>query len=128
MIIKCDYCGNVADHVTGREIYPHRSDLWHKKFYHCEPCEAYVGCHEKTGEPFGRLANKTLRRWKQIAHENFDPLWKSGLMTRTQAYNWLAYSLDIHSMDCHIGMFSVEMCQKVVEVMNNERKRYAQFR
>jgi len=110
----CPYCGTFSKLVTGQRIYPHRQDLFDMQFYLCAPCDAYVGCHEGTTNPLGRLADVALRRAKNRAHAAFDPLWISGKMKRQSAYKWLAKQLDIDAADCHIGMFDVEMCEKVV--------------
>lgn len=34
--------------------------------------------------PLGRLANAELQRWRNTAHAMFDPLWKSGSMSRVK--------------------------------------------
>ncbi|WP_218065758.1 zinc-finger-containing protein [Escherichia coli] len=113
----CDYCGNKAALVTGRKIYPHRPDLYSLQFWHCEPCKAWVGCHKNSdAHPLGRLANAELRLAKSAAHREFDPLWKSGGMTRKQAYQWLSKQLGIPVENCHIGMFDVATCQRVQAV------------
>lgn len=120
--MKCPYCEEDAKLVTGKEIYPHRRDLWSNKIWLCEPCDAYVGCHKRskqfpTGEePLGRLANKELRKAKMAAHAVFDPTWKSKVISRSSAYNLLARDLGIEVKDCHIGMFDVDMCKKVIEL------------
>lgn len=114
--IVCDYCGSDAPLVTGREIYPHRPDLYGKRFYKCTPCDAYVGCHDGTENAFGRLANAELRDAKMEAHAFLDKLWKSGDHKRGHVYGWLANQLGIDKKDCHIGMFDVAMCRRVVEV------------
>lgn len=114
--MKCAYCGNEAEYVTGEDIYPHRKDLYDKKFWRCEPCDAYVGCHATTGKPLGRLANAELRRRKSMAHQKFDPLWRNGGMSRSKAYNWLSNQLRISPDKCHIGMFDIDMCDRVIEV------------
>jgi hypothetical protein len=116
MTVVCDYCGNGAQLVTGREVYPHRPDLYAKQFYQCKPCDAMVGCHPGTTKALGRLANAELRRAKIYAHAAFDPIWKSGCKKRSSAYAWLADQLGINHQDCHIGMFDVDMCMRVVEV------------
>lgn len=117
MGVDCPYCNDKdVPMVTGKEIYPHRKDLWKKKFFRCEPCKAYVGCH-RDGRPLGRLANRYLRRWKIKAHEVFDPLWKSGEMKRQEAYNWLAEKLGIPVEECHMGMFDSDMCKRVYVLM-----------
>jgi hypothetical protein len=115
-VTKCCYCGSAAKLVGGKAIYPHRPDLYHKKFYQCVPCKAYVGCHPNTDKPLGRLANAELRKAKMDAHRAFDPIWRNGPKSRSEAYAWLAKKLDIPGDECHIGMFDPAMCDEVVEV------------
>ncbi len=122
--IPCDYCGGIAELVTGRAVYPLRSDLWNKMFYRCAPCDAWVGCHPGTVRPLGRLANAELRRWKGLAHAIFDPLWRRKMQkekcrkadARGKAYQWLAAQMEIEPELCHIGMFDVEKCRQVVRI------------
>ena len=129
MSAVCDYCSGEARLVFGDVIYPHRPDLFDKKFYYCKPCDAWVGCHARTEKPLGRLANKELRRFKQAAHAALDPLWqkrherkskadpgyKKG-MARGGAYKRLAKKMGIPIKECHIGMFTVEQCKQVIEI------------
>lgn len=116
----CDYCDNEAQLVSGDIIYPHRSDLYYLRFWQCAPCNAYVGCHKGTTRPLGRLANTELRQAKQDAHVAFDELWRrttpAGSFDRNGAYTWLAEQLGIERCNCHIGMFDVKTCRRVVEV------------
>lgn len=119
--IICLYCGKPAALVTGDVVYPHRPDLSEKHFYMCYPCAAYVGCHPGTKKPLGRLANAELRKAKQAAHVAFDPLWRDRKQKRKAAYTWLAKQLGIHVNDCHIGMFDVEMCRRVVEACRSQQ-------
>lgn len=112
----CDYCNNEAQLVDGESIYPHRPDLYQLRFYSCVPCNAWVGCHKGTTKPLGRLANAELRQAKIAAHAAFDPLWRSSSQSREGAYKWLAKQLGIPRADCHIGMFNVETCRRVVEI------------
>lgn len=104
--------------MSGKEIYPHRKDLYKLQFWQCAPCDAYVGCHKKSNaKPFGRLANVKLRKLKLEAHQCFDPSWQSGIKTRQQAYAWLAEELDIPKKHCHIGMFDEQTCERVIDLM-----------
>lgn len=120
--IPCDYCHQPAPLVTGREVYPHRPDLFEKKFYQCAPCKAHVGCHPSKADggmgdgtvPLGRLANAELRQAKSAAHAAFDPIWRTGPLKRREAYGWLANELGIPFKDCHIGMFDPDQCRAVV--------------
>jgi hypothetical protein len=101
--------------MTGVGVYPHRPDLAEKKFWVCKPCDAYVGCHPGTIKPLGRLADAQLRTLKRMAHAEFDPIWKDGLITRGQAYSWLAGELGMEKSSCHIGEFSEERCIQVIK-------------
>ena len=111
----CPYCKGKTELVTGDVIYPHRTDLYKKYFWICKPCDAYVGTHPGTDKPLGRLADENLRSAKRRAHAAFDPLWKSGKMTRKQAYQWLADQMQIAVEDCHIGWFDERLCLEVIE-------------
>lgn len=115
--IVCDYCGMPARSIRGAQLYPHRPDLYTKRFWRCEPCDAHVGCH-RDGKPLGRLANAELRKAKMQAHAAFDPLWKSGSMSRTEAYRWLSRELGIPPQQTHIGMFDVETCKRTINLIN----------
>ena len=108
----CPYCNNPAKLVTGREIYPKRLDLYDKKFYACMPCGAYVGCHPGTERALGGLANKETREARGMAHQAFDPMWKSGKMSRREAYAWLKKALGAAG-EVHIGNMSVKECSRV---------------
>lgn len=124
MTVTCDYCGQPAMLVGRDTIYPNRHDLFDKQFWHCAPCKAWVGCYQGTETPLGRLATADLRKAKTTAHAAFDPLWKAKIRrdgvskkkARGAGYKWLAAQLGIHPDDCHIGMFDVQMCRRVVEV------------
>ncbi|MCJ8601083.1 DUF3268 family zinc-finger domain-containing protein [Klebsiella pneumoniae] len=118
MSIICDYCGEPAQLVDGSRIYPHRPDLYDRKFWFCRQCSAWVGCHKNGATPLGRLADAHLRAAKQRAHKSFDPLWKSGGMSRHRAYQWLADHLGISMEACHIGMFNEEQCEQVVNLVH----------
>ena len=115
----CPYCNHSAKLVKGNVIYPNRHDMHSHKFWLCEDCWSYVGCHSKGygqgsgNKPFGILANKQLRAAKSSTHRLFDPLWQKGKMNRPEAYKWLSEKLGIRTCDCHIGMFDLEMCEKV---------------
>lgn len=126
MKVSCPYCHRDADLVTGCAIYPRRRDLADKWFYRCVPCDARVGCHvgTKPPKPLGRLANAELRGLKQQVHALFDPLWRSGTMSRNGAYAWLSKSLGISAANCHVGMFDEDQCRAALAILRarNEHK------
>ena len=116
----CPYCGEISRQATGDELYPHRRDLYAKRFWICDPCDAWVGCHPGTETPLGRLANADLRKAKQRAHAAFDPIWKTKKLRRSEAYAWLSGALGLPREECHIGMFDEAMCARVVEVCRSQ--------
>jgi len=133
-IPTCPYCQKPAELVTGRVLYPRCwGDVARKNFFRCAPCSAWVGVHEGTLQPFGRLANAELRTVRQHAHNAFDRLWEGKMLrdgcskgkAREAGYQWLAAQLGIPRADCHIGMMDVEMCTRVVQVCQHIPRREA---
>jgi len=131
MIDKCPYCGSDVEFVNSTKVY--RQD--YGMIYLCTNyplCDARVGVHKGTNKPFGRMANRELRNWKRKTHMHFDPFWNYLLDTnqlnkktnepykkheaRNSVYDWLASELDIGINDCHIGMFDIEQCQKIIQI------------
>lgn len=124
--VSCPYCRRPACLTGGTSIYPLRPDLAAKWFYVCWSCDAWVGCHDGTQKPLGRLADHELRRAKMAVHEVFDPLWQAKMErdkcskheARGAAYKWLAQQLGISVEDCHVGMFDVATCKRAIEIMD----------
>lgn len=114
----CPYCKKPSEYLKDS------TKLYGKDYgpiYICWDCESWVGCHK--GEPkkaLGRLATKELRQWKSEAHKAFDPIFKSNLKSRHQAYTWLSEQLGIPRAYTHIGMFGLETCKRVVEICTKE--------
>lgn len=121
---KCPYCGSEVILKDAEYVYKTPKARSWGKVWVCSnfpACDAYVGCHPNTTKPLGRLANERLRALKSEAHRQFDPLWKSHFMSRRQAYSWLADKLNLLPKDCHIGMFDVKMCQRVIHLCRGIR-------
>ena len=122
----CRYCGGVIRLVPARKIYGASTDrlgLANENIYLCQNCNARVGCHKGTTRALGNVANEVLRLKRMEAHRVFDALWKSGRMTRTGAYRWLAGELHLRPDRAHIGGFEMDQCQRVIELCekwNNE--------
>lgn len=124
--LYCPYCAGEAKLVKGDSIYKGidlDSILAGNSYWHCEGCDAYVGCHDGTDTPLGSLANHELRVMRNDAHRAFDRLWRSGGMTRNRAYKWLAEKLGIPVNECHVAMFGMEMCRKVLIISKREHDR-----
>ena len=143
--LECPYCGAKAPLKSSECVYGGRD---YGLMYICEnypSCDAYVGVHKSSNKPLGHLASKELREWKVKAHAAFDGLWKrklaqrragkpgkSGLpgdasykqiYARSAGYKWLAEQMQLTAKECHIGMFTVEQCMKVVAICEPYNKK-----
>lgn len=127
--IRCPYCGALAELRPVSEIYadPSRKDL----LYVCRNypgCRSYVSVQLGTNLPAGPLANGELRNLRIRAHRAFDQLWQQGLMTRSEAYRWMADFFCLPLRDAHIGMFSEYRCTELIKKCSSllsERRRAA---
>lgn len=111
----CPYCDGAVELVNNSEIYGRSYGEW-PWAYRCadDDCDAYVGLHPQTAIPLGTLANAQLRQGRKDAKAAFNPIWKQGEMTRSEAYRWLAGALNIADVgQCHIGWFDLAMCRQV---------------
>ena len=117
--VFCPYCGRKAEYVDSKIIYHGHS---YGMIYLCRPCDAYVGVHDGTDIPKGSLANAELRYWRRLAHAAFDPLWQSGKFYRRRngAYSWLAEKMELPKEHTHIGMFGVDACKKLINIISQE--------
>ena len=82
--------------TDGREVYPHRPDLYARPYWVCDKCLNYVGTHHKTKkptEPLGIIPTPQLRRARQHIHALLDPLWQQHGVERKWLYKWLSDDL-----------------------------------
>ena len=78
-------------------------------------CDAYVRVHTGTRIPVGTLANYELRTLRRTAHQYFDRLHLTGLMSKEDAYRWLASLIDAPLSEAHIGHLGEYYCKLVIE-------------
>lgn len=64
----------------------------------------------------GAGRNEELRKARHEAHKVFDQIWRKRLLTRTEAYYWLAVQMGWPRGDCHMGMMTAAECAKVIEL------------
>lgn len=116
--VICPYCFNDALLRKG-ELIPDFIGNFHSQKYYwiCFNCNAWVGCHKNTKIPYGRLANKSLRSLRRELHHIFDTIWKSGSLTRSGAYSWLADKLSFPIRECHIGLFNEDICTQAISIL-----------
>lgn len=84
------------------------------------------GAHSATEEglPRGIPGNVETRKWRQQAHSIFDTVWKSRKVSRFQCYLLLADYMSLSQDECHISLFDIEQCKKVIEFARKARTVY----
>jgi hypothetical protein len=102
-------CDIEARLTNGKEIYPHRTDLYSLPFWKCDECGGYVGCHHKTKNrtrPLGCISTKELRNARRQIHKILDPLWKTGGHKRKALYvkisesiGWSFHTSELKTLD-----------------------------
>jgi len=84
--------------TNGKEIYPHRSDLFKLPFWKCDECGNYVGCHHKTKNrtnPLGCIPTPEIKKARSHIHAILDPLWKNKRFERSEVYRMIEQKLDL---------------------------------
>lgn len=115
--VKCPYCKAQAHlhPASFLNIKGAPGDL----YYVCArypACNSYVKAHSFNHLPMGTLANPFLRRKRQEAHKAMEQLWKSGLMSRKEAYRWLQVQMGLPAEEAHIAKFSEQRCEQVIQL------------
>ena len=83
-------------------------------------CDSYVRVHPGTKIPMGTMANRQLRALRNEAHHYFDQLYKRGLMSKEDAYQWLASILAAPLGQAHIGYLGEYYCKQVIEASKQQ--------
>ncbi|MFG0647737.1 zinc-finger-containing protein [Leclercia adecarboxylata] len=107
---QCHHCSDRVRIGTHEEVYGRDYSDW-PYVYLCEGCGAYVGLHPFTAIPLRTLADKRTRDARKSCKLPFERIWRSGSMSRSEAYKWLADKMGIPTDECHFGWFSDEQCQ-----------------
>jgi len=115
-IFCCPYCGSPAILRSADGIYKNNSAG--AMLYVCSKypaCDSYVRVIPGTKTPAGSLANTALRALRIETHRYFDLLFQTGIMSRNEAYEWLACMLQMPLSQTHIGNLGEYYCRRVIE-------------
>lgn len=126
-VVYCPYCHGRAVLRPASYVYGNRAR--DESLYVCKnypECDAYVSVHAGTTRPMGTLANKELRSARHRAHQLFDQIWKTGIMSRSQAYLWMRNKFGLNAAHGHIAKFSDYYCEQLIQMceemlLNNHR-------
>ena len=131
--MRCPYCDSHVVLRSADGVY--KKNRANTMLYVCASyptCDAYVRILPNTRQPAGSLANRELRALRREAHQYFDRIYLSGIMTRKEAYHWLAATLQIPIPQTHIGHLGKYYCRQVIEeskrLLENRRKVKSQSR
>jgi len=111
----CPYCGGKIVFRSADGIYKENTNG--AMLYVCSrypACDAYVRVHPGTTKPMGTLADGSLRKLRNTAHYYFNQLYETGIMTKTEAYQWLAYQISAPLSQAHIGYLGEYYCNQVI--------------
>lgn len=112
--LECPECGSAMRLRESR----------HGLFYGCSrypDCRGTHGAHPD-GKPLGVPATGETKNARIVAHAAFDTLWKpaSARLTRTEAYLWMQSKMGLRGDEAHIGRFTKEQCDRLVELVSKE--------
>ncbi len=114
--MRCPYCGASVVFRSAEGIY--RENSADTMLYVCSnypECDAYVRVQKGTKKPVGTMADHKLRALRTEAHRHFDKLYKSGIMSKEEAYFWLANLISAPLSEAHIGYLGEYYCSMVIE-------------
>ncbi len=68
----------------------------------------------------GKFVNQQTQNCRIKAHMVFDKLFEgqNPLMTRTEAYEYLQNLMGLEQKEAHIGKFSIEECQELIDLLD----------
>ena len=64
--------------------------------------------------PVATLSNRELRQKRIQAHRIFDQIWQQGILSKPEAYRWVADKFCLTDKQAHIGQFSNYMCDQLI--------------
>ena len=82
--------------------------------YFCEEPGCTVVCWDgKTSTP----ADQETRTLRNQVHQQIDPLWQDGKLSKSVIYDKIAEHLGLKRKDTHIGFFNAEQCLAVLDLV-----------
>ena len=92
-------------------------------------CPNYVRCRgtvtaHPDGKPAGVPGDAVTKGMRQHAHKAFDQLWKgkNPRFTRQDAYRVLQRAMNLSEREAHIGKFSADQCQALIDKIEAMKK------
>lgn len=118
--MQCPYCDGEMEERDSSVIYNGKSYGPILLCSNFPECDARIGI--RNGKPMGTPARHELRELRKACHARFDPLWKSGRMARSQAYQHLQQIMDLPKQEAHIALFREEQCRKLLALLEEQKE------
>lgn len=116
----CPYCGASVNRVHSSQIFHNNTDGFYYVCSNWPRCTAYTKENPIFKKPTSTIADRATRLKRQEAHYWFDQMHIGFGMTKSAAYEWLAKELQIRRANCHIGLFDIEMCNRVISIVSSK--------
>ena len=84
-------------------------------------CRATHGAHPD-GRPLGVPGDRATKAARIRAHDAFDPIWRSGVISRSGAYRWMRRALGLSEAEAHIGRFTIAQCDALIAAVAQRGK------
>lgn len=120
---SCPYCGAPVVFRPASAVYGSKVNQKGSHLYVCSrypECDAYVGVHRNTSRSMGVPADRQLRQKRIHAHRMLEELRRERRMSKWGVYLWLQTKLDLPPDKAHIGMFTAEMCDRLIDTCRRE--------
>lgn len=113
----CGYCGQPGLLRRRSELWRNASDQWLWVCSNYPACDAMVGCHDGSDQPYGTMARKRLRDLRRHCHQVFDPLWQFPLpgVTRDLVYRIASALFAPPGTEFHIGSLDEAGCEAFLD-------------
>lgn len=97
--VKCLACEKVVQGrlTTGKEVYPDKPDLKRRRFYICDSCKGFIGCHDWKkckNVPIGSIPTPEIAEKRREVFEALKPIIDAKVISKKRLYNELGKALD----------------------------------
>lgn len=115
---QCPKCKQQVEIITEMRLYNRVHDG--SKYIGCYECNLYVKLDKRTGKPLGYMADRKTRLARKEAHKYLDKVWRDGILTRDEAYQYLRDNLHKSRSEGHIAKLNKTECDILIKVLKRD--------
>ena len=122
---RCPYCGAPIQMVPASEMgFSFEAENGPEFYWRCTKfpvCDAYVSADRKTKQPYGIMANESLRYKRRSIHQWKDIFVREGIMDSKTFMGMCGQYMGIHNPDCvHIRNMTDYPCDMILKDLENQ--------